>query len=160
MPSKPIPSGITILARNRRALFQYELGRRFEAGLVLTGSEVKALRSGKVDLSDAYAAIEGGEVWIRQMNLAAFNRAYAFPHAPRRSRKCLLHRREIATLSEAMAEGRFTVIPLDVYLKGYYIKITLAIAKGKKLHDKRAVLVQRIADREAHHAIGDATRST
>jgi SsrA-binding protein len=122
MSSKIVTPAVTLIARNRRALFQYEIGRKFEAGLVLTGSEVKALRTGKVDLTDAYADVEQGEVWLRHMNLAAFNRAYAFPHAPRRSRKCLLHRSEIATIRESLTEGRYTIIPLEVYLKGYYIK--------------------------------------
>jgi SsrA-binding protein len=158
MSSKPNAIGITIIARNRRAPYQYEIGRCFEAGLVLSGSEVKALRVGKVDLSDAYAAVESGELWLHHMNLAAFERAHAFPHPARRSRKCLLHRSEIATLTEALAAGRFTVIPLDVYLKGYFIKATLAIARGKKLHDKRHILVQRLADREAHQAIDEQLR--
>ena len=158
MSSTSNATGIIVLARNRRAPYQYEIGRCFEAGLVLSGSEVKALRGGKVDLSDAYAAVESGEVWLRHMNLAAFERAYAFPHPPRRSRKCLLHCSEIATLTQALAAGRFTVIPLDVYLKGYFIKVTLAIARGKKLHDKRHILVQRIADREAHQAIDEQVR--
>jgi SsrA-binding protein len=158
MSSKPNATDLTVLARNRRASYQYEIGRCFEAGLVLSGSEVKAVRGGKVDLSDAYAAVESGEVWLHHMNLAAYDRAYAFPHPPRRSRKCLLHRSEIATVTEALAAGRFTVIPLELYLKGYFIKATLAIARGKKLHDKRHLLVQRIADREAHQAIDEQFR--
>ncbi len=137
------------IARNRRALFDYEVEERFEAGLVLVGSEVKSMRAGKVDVSDAYAVVERGEPWLKQMFVAPFEQASAFPHEPRRNRKLLLHAREIDTMHRALARGGYAVVPLRLYFKRGRVKVELAIAKGKKSYDKRADIAKKTAERDA-----------
>jgi SsrA-binding protein len=130
--------GEKLIVKNRRAFFDYAIEDRYEGGLVLVGSEVKSMRAGKVDLMDAYAAEEGGEMWLKQMYIAPFEQASAFPHEPRRPRKILLHTHEIAQLHEASARGGYTIIPLRLYFKKGRVKVELGVGKGKKLHDKRA----------------------
>ncbi len=141
------------LAQNRAATFHYEIKERYEAGIVLRGSEVKSLREGRVDLSEAYATVDKGEVWLRQMHVAAFFAARAFPHAERGIRKLLLHAKEIAYLDRAVSREGFTLLPLDLYFKGSHIKVTLGLARGKKSHDKRATLAAKTEEREAVEAI-------
>jgi SsrA-binding protein len=138
-----------IIVKNRRALFDYDVEERLEAGLVLLGSEVKSMRAGKVDVSDAYVAVERGEAWLKQLFVAPFEQASAFPHEPRRSRKLLLHARQVEDLHRALARGGYTVVPLRLYFKGGRVKVELAVAKGKKTYDKRADLAKRTAEREA-----------
>jgi SsrA-binding protein len=148
------PVGVKVLiARNRRASFDYILEQQFEAGLVLVGSEVKSLRAGKVDLSDAFGAIERGEIWLKQATIAQLPQATAFPHEPRRSRKCLLGRSEIQTLEKALARGGNTLVPVEMYFKDNRVKLVLALGKGKKNYDKRADMVKKTADREARSEI-------
>jgi SsrA-binding protein len=150
--------GEKLIVKNRRAFFDYAVGDRYEGGLVLVGSEVKSMRAGKVDLADAYAAEEGGEVWLKQMYVAPFEQASAFPHEPRRARKVLLHAHEIEQLHDASARGGFTIVPLRLYFKKGRVKVELGIAKGKKIHDKRADMAKRTADREARAAMGRARK--
>jgi len=146
-------SGEKLIVKNRRAFFDYAIEDRYEGGLVLVGSEVKSMRAGKVDLVDAYAAEEGGEVWLKQMYVAPFEQASAFPHEPRRPRKVLLHQNEIAQLHDASARGGFTIVPLRLYFKRGRVKVELGVAKGKKHYDKRADMAKRTADREARAAM-------
>ncbi len=143
----------TLIVKNRRASFDYAIEERFEAGLVLVGSEVKSMRAGKVDLSDAYVAIERGEAWLRQMFIAPFEQASAFPHEPRRVRKLLLHAREVAEIDKAVGRGGYTVVPLRLYFKKGRVKVELATAIGKKHYDKRADIAKRDADRDARVAM-------
>ncbi len=111
------------IARNRAAEFHYAISERYEAGIVLRGSEVKSLREGRVQLVEAYASIENGEVWLRQLHIASFFAARAFPHAERGARKLLLHAREIRALERAVLHDGYTLIPLDLYFKEGRVKV-------------------------------------
>lgn len=137
------------IARNRAALFHYEISERFEAGIVLRGSEVKSLREGRAQLTDAYAAVERGEVWLRQMHVAGYAAARAFPHAEKGARKLLLHAKEIRYLERAVMREGYTLVPLDLYFKDGWVKVTLGLGRGKKAHDKRAALAAKTEEREA-----------
>ncbi len=151
--TKPEPKGEQLVVKNRRATFDYDVSERYEAGLALTGSEVKSMRAGKVDVSDAYVAVERGEAWLRQMFVAPFEQASAFPHEPRRPRKLLLRANEIADIDRALSRGGYTGVPLRLYFKHGRVKVELGIAIGKKKFDKRADIAKRDADREARAAI-------
>jgi SsrA-binding protein len=153
-PKKQNGEGEKLIVKNRRAFFDYAVEERFEGGLVLLGSEVKSMRAGKVDMVDAFAAVERGEMWLKQLYVAPFEMASAFPHEPRRSRKILLHAREIEQMGKAIQRGGYTVIPLRLYFKRGRVKVELGLAKGKKLHDKRADMAKKTADREARAAVG------
>jgi SsrA-binding protein len=147
-------SGEKLIVKNRRALFDYAVEERYEGGLVLVGSEVKSMRAGRVDIVDAFAAVENGEMWLKQLHIAPFEQARAFPHEPRRARKVLLHAREIVQMHKAVMRGGYTLIPLRLYFKGGRVKVELGLAKGKKTHDKRADIAKKTADREARAVMG------
>jgi SsrA-binding protein len=138
-----------LIARNRAATFHYVICERYEAGIVLRGSEVKSLRNGRVDLVDAYASIDRGEVWLRQMHIASFFAARAFPHAERGVRKLLLHAKQIRHLERCVDREGYTLVPLELYFKDGRVKVTLGVARGKKVHDKRAAIAERTEAREA-----------
>jgi SsrA-binding protein len=142
-----------LIVKNRRATFDYEIEERYEAGLTLAGSEVKSMRAGKVDVSDAYVVVERGEAWLKQMFVAPFEQASAFPHETRRTRKLLLHAGEIAEIKEALSRGGSTAVPLRLYFKNGRVKVEVGVGKGKKTYDKRAAIAERDADREARAAI-------
>jgi len=151
---RPEKSGEQVIVRNRRAGFDYALEDRYHAGIVLLGSEVKSLRAGQADLTDAYASIEGGEAWLKQMQIAPFSAAKSFPHEPRRARKLLLHAHEIEQLAKATHRGGYTIVPTKIYFdKSGRVKIEIALGKGKKRVDKREDIAKRSADREAREAI-------
>src|SRR6201985_1617454 len=137
MATKPATKG-KLIADNRKARFNYAIGETFEAGLVLTGSEVKSMRSGKTSIAESYAASRDGELWLLNSNIAEYKQAGRFNHAPKRPRKLLLHRRQINKLMGAIEREGMTVVPLKIYFneKGR-AKVEIALAKGKKLHDKR-----------------------
>jgi SsrA-binding protein len=156
--SKTEAKGEKLIVKNRRAFFDYEILDTYEAGLVLHGSEVKSMRSGKVDLSDAYVSVERGEGWLKQMFVAPFAHASVFAHEPRRARKLLLHGRQIDEIHAALAREGSTAVPLKLYFKEGRVKVELAVAKGKKSFDKRAAIAKREADREARTAIRGGTR--
>jgi SsrA-binding protein len=141
------------IVQNRRALFEYHVEERFEGGLVLVGSEVKSLRNGKCELVDAYATVEHGELWLKQMYIAPFEQASAFPHDPRRTRKVLVHSHEIAKIDRGIMRDGYTLVPLRLYFKKGRVKVELALVKGKKIHDKRADIARKTADREARAEI-------
>ncbi len=143
-----------IIVTNRRATFDYAVEDKFECGLVLVGSEVKSMRAGKVELVDAYASVEKGELWLRQMYIAPFEMAKSFPHEPRRARKVLVHQSEMAKIDRAVMRDGMTVIPLRLYFRRGKVKVELGLAKGKKTHDKRAAIKEKTADREAKAAMG------
>ncbi len=147
-----------VIADNRRARFDYEVMDKYEGGLVLTGSEVKSMRAGKVDIVDAYASIDHDELWLKQLYIAPFEMASAFPHEPRRARKVLMHRREIEAIGKEIGRGGLTVVPLRLYFKGGNVKVELAVVRGKRKQDKRADIAKKTADREARAAIGRATK--
>jgi SsrA-binding protein len=147
-----------LIVKNRRALFDYDIEETFEAGLVLEGSEVKSMRAGKVDVVDAYVQVDRGEAWLKQLFIAPFEQASAFPHEPRRARKLLLHGREIEVIHQALARGGYTAVPMRLYLKGGRVKVELGVGKGKKHYDKRADIAKRDADRDVRVAVREGTR--
>jgi len=138
-----------VVADNRKARFHYELGDVFEAGIALTGTEVKSLRQGKATIAESYAAAREGELWLYNANIPEYLQASRFNHAPKRPRKLLLHRREISKLVGAVEREGMTLVPLKLYFneKGR-AKIELALARGKKLHDKRETEKKRSWERE------------
>jgi SsrA-binding protein len=148
MAPKPEPNVKTI-ADNRKARFNYEIGAVFEAGIALTGTEVKSLRQGKANIGESYAAARDGELWLYNVNIPEYLQASRFNHAPKRPRKLLLHRREIAKLIGAVEREGMTLVPLKLYFnhKGR-AKVELAVARGKKLHDKRETEKKRSWERE------------
>lgn len=150
--------GEALIVKNRRAGFDYDIAETFEGGLALVGSEVKSMRLGKVDIVDAYAAVERGEVWLKQLNVQPFEQAKVFGHEPRRPRKVLLHRREIAEIEKALAREGATCIPTRLYFKDGRVKVELALAKGKKTVDKRQDLARKTAEREARAAMARGRR--
>jgi SsrA-binding protein len=137
MAAKKDPNN-KIAAENRKARFHYEIGEKFEAGIALTGSEVKSLRSGKATIAESYADARRGEIWLINSNITEYLQAGRFNHAPKRPRKLLLHKRQISKLIGAVEREGMTLVPLKLYFneKGR-AKVELALAKGKKLHDKR-----------------------
>ncbi len=139
-----------VVADNRRARFNYEIGESFEAGIVLTGSEVKSLRSGRATIAESYADAKNGEIWLINANIPEYKQAGPFNnHAPKRARKLLLHQRQIARLAGGVDREGMTIVPLKLYFneKGR-AKLEVALAKGKKLHDKRETLKKRSWERE------------
>jgi SsrA-binding protein len=145
-----------VLASNRRARYEYELLETFEAGLELTGTEVKAAREGRVQLKDSYVEVRGRDAWLVGAHISPYSHGNRQNHPPERERRLLLHRREIDKLfGRSIIKGQ-TVIPLAVYLKGNWIKVEVALARGKKLYDKRETAKKRILDREAEEAIKGA----
>jgi SsrA-binding protein len=142
------------VATNRQAAFRFNLLERFEAGIVLQGSEVKSLRNGSVQLKDAYAEVRDGELWLRNMHIAPYAPARD-NHDPERPRKLLLHRREIERLIGKTAERGLTIVPTRVYFSGPRAKVELALAKGKDVHDKRRSIKERDQRREIDRALSE-----
>lgn len=142
-----------ILARNRKALHEYYVEDTWEAGIVLLGPEVKSARDGRVNLAGAFATVDGGEVWLHDMHISPYDPASQFNADPLRRRKLLLNRREIRRLIGATQQKGYTLVPLDVYLRGGRIKLTIALARGKKLYDKRETLKRKEAERDVERAV-------
>jgi SsrA-binding protein len=140
--------GEKVIATNRKARHDYEILETYEAGLVLRGTEVKSLREGQVNFKDSYAAINGNEAWLIGCHIAPYHHGTDANHDPDRSRKLLLHRREISRLLGKTAERGLTLIPLRLYFKEGRAKLEFGLARGKKLHDKRATIKEREALRE------------
>lgn len=140
--------GIKVVATNRKASHEYFLLERFEAGLALQGSEIKSIRAGQISLAEAYVRIDGREAWLVDAHVAPYEQAGIYNHTPRRPRKLLLHRSQIRQLWAEMRQKGVTVIPLRVYLKDGRAKVEIAVAKGKKLYDKRHDLAEKDARRE------------
>ena len=154
----PRPQGRILVAQNRKARHDYHLHDRFEAGMVLTGTEVKSLRLGRASLADAFATVDDGEVWLRNAHIPEYAFGTWTNHAPRRNRKLLLHRKEIAKLErETTASGK-TIVPLAIYFSDGYAKVELAIATGKKDWDKRQTIAARDADRDAQRELAARNR--
>ena len=138
-----------VIADNRKARFNYEIGETFEAGIALTGTEVKSLRQGKANIGESYADARQGEIWLVNANISQYLQAGRFNHAPKRPRKLLLHRRQIDKLAAGVEREGMTIVPLKLYFneKGR-AKVELALARGKKLHDKRETEKRRSWERE------------
>ncbi|MCB9755531.1 MAG: SsrA-binding protein SmpB [Myxococcales bacterium] len=140
-------------ARNRRALHEYHVLERFEAGLSLFGSEVKSIRAGRTSLVEAYCQFVRDELYLMNAHIAEYTQAHSRNHVPLRQRKLLLHRRELERLQEAVGPGGLTIIPLSLYAKGGKIKLEIGLCRGKKLHDKRATIKEREQKREMQRAV-------
>lgn len=147
-----------VIAVNRRARHEYFVEEQYEAGLQLLGPEVKSLRAGKANLSDAYVRIDRGEAWLIGAHIAPYEQANRWNHDPTRPRKLLLHRREIDRLRGATERGGYTLIPLQLYFKGQVAKLEIGLCKGKKLHDKRATEREREAEMEMRRALRNRGR--
>jgi len=143
-----------IVASNRRARHEYAILDVFEAGIALTGTEVKSLREGKASLADSFATVDDGEVWLRNVHIPEYHHGTWTNHAPRRNRKLLLHRREIDTLIGKIRDGNLTLVPLSLYFSEGKVKVELALARGKQARDKRQDLARREAQREVTRALG------
>ena len=146
-------SGKKVVARNRKARHEYEIMDTFEAGLVLKGPEAKSLREGKVSFQDAHARVQGGEVWLHSLHISPYEQANRNNQDPLRPRKLLLHRHEIRRLVGKVEEKGLTLIPLDIYFRKGYAKITLAVARGRKTYDKREKLKRKTQEDEARRAM-------
>lgn len=145
--------GVKVLAENRKARHDYAILETVEAGLVLTGTEIKSLRAGRVNIRDAHARVEKGEIFIYNMHVAPYEQGGRYNHDPLRPRKLLLHRREIDSLAGKVRLQGLTLVPLRVYLKGGWAKVELALARGKKAYDKRRDLAEREARRRIERAL-------
>jgi SsrA-binding protein len=149
----PREKGRTLVAQNRRARHDYHIEDTFEAGLVLTGTEVKSLREGRASLVDGYAAVKDGEVWLHNVHIPEYTQGTWTNHEPRRTRKLLLHRDQIRKLNAKTQESGLTVIPLALYFKDGYAKVEIGVARGKKSYDKRHSIAEREAKRDAARAM-------
>ncbi|MCX6593363.1 MAG: SsrA-binding protein SmpB [Acidobacteria bacterium] len=151
-------SGIKILADNRRAGHEYELIDKYEAGMVLTGTEVKAAKLGRIQLRDAYADVLNNEAWLKNAHISEYSHGNIYNHLPVRERKLLLHKAEIEKLHTSIQQKGLTIVPTKMYLKNGKIKIELAVGRGKKLHDKRASERAKEANDEAKEAMARKNR--
>jgi len=146
--SGSMAESIKVVAENRKARHDYFVEEKLEAGIILTGTEIKSIRAGRVNLKDSYAEISGGEVWLNQMHISPYEQGNRFNHEPLRKRKLLLNRSEIAKLTGKVQQQGMTLIPLKIYLKRGLAKIELGLCKGKKNYDKRQDIAKRDAKRE------------
>jgi len=142
-----------IVATNRKAYHNYHIGDSIEAGIALTGTEIKSIRAGRVSLGDAYVRPEAGELWLLNAHIARYEASSYLSHEPRRPRKLLLHRKQIDSLTRRVLERGFTLVPLKLYIKDSLAKVEVALAKGKKLYDKRESIARHETEREIERAI-------
>jgi SsrA-binding protein len=145
--------GRKVIAQNKKVRHDYSIEDVFECGIVLTGTEVKSLRMGRASLIDGFAMVDKGELWLSGVHIPEYTQGTWTNHTPRRDRKLLVHSAEIRKLSARMKEGGLTLVPLSLYFKDGKAKIELAVAKGKKVHDKRAALMERQAGREIEREV-------
>ena len=145
--------GSRVITVNRKAYHNYHIEESFEAGIVLKGSEIKSVRAGKVNLSDAYAKPENGELWLHNSHIASYDAASYNTHEPVRPRKLLLHRKEIDNLASKVVQKGLTLVPLKLYIKHGVAKLELGVARGKKVYDKREAIARRDAEREMERAL-------
>lgn len=148
-----IADGEHIITTNRRARFEYHIEETYEAGLALTGTEVKALRAGRASIQEAFARVEGGEVWLYHMHIPPYDAGSIFNHDPLRRRKLLLHRAEIRKLYGKARQKGYTLVPLRLYFRHGVAKIELGVARGKKAYDKREDIARRDAERQIAKAV-------
>ena len=151
--------GIKIVSENRKAFHDYFIEDRIEAGIVLTGTEIKSIRNGKVNLKDSYARLKDGEVWVYQMHISPYEQGNRFNHDPLRPRKLLLHRTEINKFVGKIQLQGLTLIPIKIYLKQGMAKVELAVGQGKKNYDKRQVLADREGKRDIERALRDRNKN-
>ena len=156
--NKKTEDGVKVIAVNRKARHDYHLSDHLEAGLALRGTEVKSAREGRVNLKDSYAAERGGELYLMQCHISPYSHAYYENHDPLRPRKLLVHRRELRKLIGKISQRGLTLIPTRVYFRRGRLKVELALAKGKKLHDRRAAVRERDLDREVKAELKERNR--
>jgi SsrA-binding protein len=154
----PREQGRKLVAQNKRARYDYHIEDTWEAGMVLTGTEVKALRAGRAALADGYARIKDGEVWLEGVHIPEYVQGTWTNHAPRRPRKLLLHKREIVRIETKTQEPGLTLVPLALYFKDGKAKIEIALARGKRAYDKRQTIARREAKREMDRAVRHRAR--
>ncbi|MEV7693469.1 SsrA-binding protein SmpB [Microbacterium sp. NPDC089189] len=154
----PRERGEKVIATNRRARHEYEIDKTYEAGLVLTGTEVKSLRQGRANLSDGYAYIDGGQAFLDSVNIPEYSQGHWTNHSAKRTRKLLLHKEEIVKISHAVSAGGYTLVPLKLYFLDGRAKVEIAVAKGKREYDKRQTLRERQDKREAERAMRTKNR--
>jgi SsrA-binding protein len=153
------PKGVKVVASNRRARYDYDVLQTLEAGIALVGTEVKSVRAGQVQLKDAYAKVEGGELWLLNAHVAPYSQADGFGgHDPERPRKLLVHREEVEELAEQSQQQALSIVPLSLYFKDGRVKVELAVARGRRRYDKRNAIAERDAQREADRAVANARR--
>ncbi len=150
--------GRKVVAQNRKARYDYHVEDTYEAGLVLTGTEVKSLRAGRASLVDGFAEVDAGELWLQGVHIPEYTQGTWTNHEPRRRRKLLLHRLEIERLSARVAERGLTIVPLSLYFKDGRAKVEIALARGKRTYDKRQALAAKEAKREAQRALGQRAK--
>ena len=143
---------IKVIATNRKAYHNYHIGESVEAGIVLTGTEIKSVREGRVVLGDSYVRPQNGELWLVNAHIARYDAGSYMSHEPTRSRKLLLHKKQITELASQVAEKGFTLVPTRLYIKDSLAKVEVALAKGKKLYDKREAIARREVEREIERA--------
>lgn len=141
-------NAVKVIATNRKAYHDYEVIETLEAGLVLTGTEIKSIRAGKVNLTDGFVLIRDGEAWLLNVHIAPYSHGARDNHEPKRERKLLLHRFEINRLATKVAERGWTIVPLRLYLRNNRAKVEIGLVRGKRLYDKRATIARRDAERE------------
>ena len=151
-------TGIKVVATNRKAGRDFHLEDRIEAGLVLTGTEIKSVRAGRVNLSDGYVQPRDGELWLINTHIAPYDPAGRYSHEPRRPRKLLLHRREIDRLTARVFERGYTIVPTRLYLKEGRAKVEIALARGKRKYDKRQTIAKRDTQRDVERALRERER--
>lgn len=140
------------VCRNRRARHEYDILEEIDCGIVLRGSEVKSIRNGKISIEEAYARIQNGELWLIGCDIAEYPQATVMNHEPKRTRKLLIHKRELEKVAQSAAHKGLTLVPLSVYFSRGFVKVKVAVAKGRKLHDKREVLKRKEDTREMRNA--------
>ncbi len=149
---------VKTVATNRKAYHNYHIGESMEAGIALTGTEIKSIREGRVSLGDAYVRPENGELWLLNAHIARYEAGSYMSHEPKRPRRLLLHRKQIDDLASQVAEKGLTLVPTRLYLKDSRAKVAIALAKGKKLYDKRETIAQREVEREIGRAVKSRKR--
>ncbi|MCK5126604.1 MAG: SsrA-binding protein SmpB [candidate division Zixibacteria bacterium] len=149
---------IKVITTNRKAFHEYYISDRFEAGLSLVGTEVKSLRDGKVQMSDAYVVIENGEAFLVNLHINQYKMSHLDNHEPARKRRLLLNKREIGKLRRASLEKGYTIVPLKIYFKGPYAKVEIGMARGKRQYDKRESIAKRESDRDIARKMRDRNR--
>ena len=152
MAQSATAEGRQVVARNKKARFEYEVLETWEAGIVLRGTEVKSLRDGRANLQDAFARVDGGEIWLYNLHISPYEAGNRFNHDPTRTRKLLLHRQQIRKMIGQVEQKGLTLVALDIYFRRGKAKVTLALVRGKKLHDKRETLRRRDVEREMERA--------
>ncbi|MCT1459949.1 SsrA-binding protein SmpB [Aestuariimicrobium sp. p3-SID1156] len=154
----PREKGRTMIAQNKKANYDYHIGTRYEAGMVLTGTEVKSLRQGRASLADAFATVDDGEVWLRNAHIPEYAFGTWTNHATRRTRKLLLNRREIDKLEREVGNSGRTLVPLSIYFSDGYAKVEIAVATGKKAWDKRETIKERDMQRDTQRELAERQR--